>query len=305
MVEASVKIEALLGLPEGLEIGSFVVAEQMITLTVISTQQKPCCPLCGNRACRVHSHYSRQLADMPCAGRRVRLILHVRKFFCEEKACPRKIFTERLAPFIRPWARATTRLIQAVETIGFATSGMLGARLGDRLGIQTSWMTVLRRMMALPTAPVGRVAQLGIDDFSFRRGRRFGTILVNLQSHQTIDLLPDRNVETAAAWMAAHPELELVSRDRGGDYASAAAAGAPQAVQCADRFHLIKNLGEALEGILARHLAARRRGQVAAISPTPSETAQPKQPPHPLPKSVARSSAKREHRLAQYQQVMA
>jgi len=305
MVEASVKIEALFGLPEGLEIGSFVVADQMIMLTVISIQQKPCCPLCGNRASRVHSHYSRQLADMPCAGRRVRLILHVRKFFCDEKTCVRKIFAERLAPFIRPWARVTTRLLEAVEAIGLATSGMLGARLGDRLGIQTSWMTILRRMMALPIAPVGQIPQLGIDDFSFRRGRRFGTILVDLQSHQIIDLLPDRNGETAAAWMAAHPEIELVSRDRGGDYASAAAAGAPQAVQCADRFHLINNLGKALEGILARHLAARRRAQVAAVSIPPSETPQHKQPPHPLPKSVALSQAKREHRLAQYQQVVA
>lgn len=186
---------------------------------------------------------------------------------------------ERLAPFIHPWARVTTRLLQAVENIGLATSGMLGARLGDRLGIRTSWMTIVRRMMALPTAPVGQVSQLGIDDFSFRRGRRFGTILVNMQSRQTIDLLPDRKVETAAAWMAAHPEIELVSRDRGGDYASAAAAGAPQALQCADRFHLLKNLGEALEGVLARHLAAQRRGVAQKSSATPLEEAHSQQPP--------------------------
>jgi hypothetical protein len=106
-------------------------------------------------------------------------------------------------------------------------------------------------------------------------------------------------VETAAAWMAAHPEITLVSRDRGGDYASAAAAGAPAAVQCADRFHLINNLGKALQGILARHLAARRRGQIAVVSVTPSGTTQHKQPPHPLPKGAALSQAKREHRLAQ------
>ncbi len=110
--------------------------------------------------------------------------------------------------------------------------------------------------MALPTEPTGPVIQLGIDDFSFKPGRTFGTILVNLQTHQVSDVLADRKVETAAAWMASHPEIELVSRDCGGDYASAAAAGAPQAVQCADRFHLLKNLGEALEGVLARHLAA-------------------------------------------------
>jgi transposase len=211
---------------------------------------------------------------------------------------------ERLAPFIHPWARVTTRLWQAVENIGLATSGMLGARLGERLGIRTSWMTIVRRMMALPTAPGGQVSQLGIDDFSFRRGRRFGTILVNMQSRQTIDLLPDRKVETAAAWMAAHPEIELVSRDRGGDYASAAAAGAPQAVQCADRFHLLKNLGEALEGVLARHLAAHRRGVAQKSSATPLEDAPSQQPPNLSPKAANLQQAKREERLSRYQHVV-
>jgi hypothetical protein len=149
MVEVSMKREAVLGLPEALEVGSFDVADQVITLTVISTQQNPCCPLYGRSASRVHSHSRRQLTDMSCAGRRVRFILHVRKFFCDERTCVRKIITLRLAPFIHPWARVTTRLLQAVENIGLAPSGMLGARLGDRLGIRTSWMTILRRMMAV------------------------------------------------------------------------------------------------------------------------------------------------------------
>jgi hypothetical protein len=110
-------------------------------------------------------------------------MLHVRKFFCDEQTCVRKIFTERLVPFIQPWARVTTRLFQAMEDIGLATSGMLGARLGKRLGMPASWMTILRRVMARPCASVEQVVQLGIDDFSFRRGRTFGTILVDMQSH--------------------------------------------------------------------------------------------------------------------------
>jgi transposase len=130
MVEASMTIEAVLGLPEGLEVESLDVADQVITLTVLSTQQNPSCPLCGTSASRIHSHYRRQLTDMSCAGRRLRLILQVRKFFCDEKTCARKIFTERLAPFIQPWARVTTRFFQAMEQIGLATSGRLGAREG-------------------------------------------------------------------------------------------------------------------------------------------------------------------------------
>jgi transposase len=87
-------------------------------------------------------------------------------------------------------------------------------------------MTIVRRIMALPTPPVEHVECLGIDDFAFRRGRTFGTVVVDLDSHQIIDLLPDRQVETAAAWMAAHPEITHVSRDRGAEYASAASTGA-------------------------------------------------------------------------------
>src|SRR6266568_1968870 len=138
MVVERMNVKSLLGLPEELEVVSSDVNEKVITITAVSTQTAPCCPLCGTSASRIHSHYSRQLTDMPCAGQRVRLILHVRKFFCDVTTCARKIFTERLAPFIHPWARVTTRLFQAVENIGLATSGMLGARLGDRLGMQTS-----------------------------------------------------------------------------------------------------------------------------------------------------------------------
>jgi transposase len=159
--------------------------------------------------------------------------------------------------------------------------------------------------MALPTAPVGQVVELGIDDFSFKRGRTFGTILVDMQAHQVVDVLADRKAETASAWMTSHPEIKLVSRDRGGDYASAAATGAPQAVQCADRFHLLKNLGEALEGVLARHLAAHRKGQTEKSSATPLSGAPSKQPPKLSPKEAELCQAKREERLARYQQVVA
>jgi transposase len=279
MVEALLKIEALLGLPEGLEVVGSEVTDQEITLTVVSTQQNPCCPLCGRSASRVHSQYRRQLTDMSCAGRRVRLILQVRKFFCDEKTCTRKIFTERLIPFIQPWARVTTRFFQAMEDIGLATSGMLGARLGKRLGMPASWMTILRRVMARPCTPVERVVQLGIDDFSFRRGRTFGTMLVERPRHQVLDLLSDRSVETVSAWMRGHPEIRLVSRDRAGDYASAAARAAPQARQCADRFQLQKNLREALEGVLARHLAVHRKSQAQEFRAVPLEDAPSKQPP--------------------------
>jgi transposase len=161
----------------------------------------------------------------------------------------------------------TNRLRQWIEAIARAASGEVGARLAEHLGMGVSPTTILRRLMALFTPPVGAVSVLGIDDWSFRRGRKFGTILVDLTTHATIDLLPDRSAETAAAWMRLHPEIDIVSRDRGEDYASAARLGAPQARQVADRFHLAKNLKEIVEEILARCRAEIRQASKPSGTP--------------------------------------
>jgi transposase len=308
------KVEQELALPEGLEVTNIEVIEGVLSISAGSTQTSVCCPLCSSVGTRVHSHYTPTIADVPCAGQPVRLLVQVRKFFCDVKACARKIFVERLAPFVEPLARVTTRLSESVQVIGFATGGMLGARLTDRLGIQTCWMTILRRMMARPSASVEQVVELGIDDFASRRGRKFGSILVDMQSHKVIDLLPDRKAETAAAWMGAHPELELVSRDRGGDYAAGARQGAPQAIQVADRFHLYKNLVEAVELILARCRAEiRNNAQSAVQSESQEEAPKPLLYQHaeviaidnwkPEPE-LCDERARRARRYDRYQQVM-
>jgi transposase len=233
------ELSPFLPLGHGLEIASTTLLEGRVVVRVVATAPSSSCPLCQESATRIHSQYTRVVADLPCAGQRVQLFLHVRKFFCDTPTCPRNIFTERLNPFVEPRARMTSRLAQAIQTIGLATCGKLGARLAAHLGIQTSWMTVLDRIMAQPSAPLPPVISLGVDDFSFRRGYTFGTILVDLERHQAIDLLPDRRAETTAAWMRLHPTIELVSRDRGGDYAAAARKGAPHALQVADRFHIM------------------------------------------------------------------
>src|SRR6266571_7631341 len=209
-----------LPLPPGLEILATESIDDLLRVEVISTRNGSRCPLCFHLAVRIHSRYTRVVADVPCAGFQVQLVLYVRKFFCDTPECPRKIFTERLPIFVQPWARMTTRFSQMLQALVLATCGELGTRLASRLGIHTSPTTLLRRVMALPTAPSGHVSSLGIDDFSFRRGRTFGTILVDLDRHQVIDLLADRKTETAEAWMLTHDEIEIVSRDRGEDYAA-------------------------------------------------------------------------------------
>jgi transposase len=295
----------LFAFPSGLEMTACSSQEGKLCVSLLSTQPTSVCPICGGTARRIHSRYQRRLTDLPSTGQPVHLLLTVRKFFCDEPGCPRKIFTERLAPFVAPWARMTARLFDLVQIIGLATGGRLGKRVTDRMGIQTSRISILRRIMVLPTGPVGQILELGIDDFACKRGRTYGTLLVGLRNHQVLDVLPDRKAETAAAWMRPHPEIRVVSRDRGGDYASAAQVAAPQAVQCADRFHLLTTLSKSVEGVLSRHLAAQRRHTDLESRATPLSPAQGKGPPKKNPKHAQESQAKREERLAQYQQVVA
>ena len=298
-------VAALLLLPAGLEIDRICAGALALTISVTSMTPTSLCPLCGTPATRIHSRYHRTVADVTCGGRQVCLQLTVRKFFCDSATCARKIFTERLGPFIEPWARMTTRLTQALFDIGRATCGKLGARLAARLGMPASWKTILRRIMAVPTPPVGLVSQLGIDDWSFRRRKQFGAILVNLETHRILDLLPDRSAPTAATWMQAHPEIELVSRDRSKEFAAAVAQGAPQAVQVLDRFHLMQNLVEQVDVVVSRCVAELRRGR-----PRPKRSGDPSSSaaewkPTPSPHVERASAARQAPRLAQYEQLLA
>ncbi len=295
----------LLPLPVGMQIDQIQASENEVSITVIATHPTSCCPLCSHPSSSIHSRYRRTVRDVPCGGRCVQLALYVRKFFCRNPLCERKVFTERLPDLVRPWAKMTIRYCQQLTSIGLATCGKGGTRLAARLSMQTSRQTILRRIMDLPDLPTGSILYLGIDDFSFQRGCRFGTILVNLESHRVVDLLPDRKAETSAAWMRQQLDLMVVSRDRGGEYASAATQGAPQALQCADRFHLLKNLGEALEGLLAHHLATECKRQTQATLNEQAPVWQSKRSTRSSPKLERLQQARREERLAHYEQVIA
>ena len=299
---------SLLSLPEGMQIEQIQITENGLVIEVTATTPTSCCPLCSEPSSSIHCHYRRVLRDVPCAGRRVQLFLTVRKFSCRNPYCERKVFAERLPAFVEPWARMTIRFCQQITSIGLATNGKGGTRLAARLGIQTSRPTILRRIMALPEVSTGSVLYLGIDDFAFRRGYRFGTILVNLESRRIVDLLPDREAETSAAWMRQQPDIFVVSRDSGGEYATAATLGAPQAVQCADRFHVVKNLTEATQLLLARCqaeiLAAKDQEESGRQEPhKPLISIEQWRPPEPRYVEKARL-ARRAGRYARYQQAV-
>jgi transposase len=207
----------------------------------------------------------RTLADLPWSGRSVRLLLKVRRFRCSRLECPRRIFAERLPDLVEPYARKTARLHEVLELVGFALGGEAGARLIGRLGMIASPSTLVRyvRRATLAAAPTPTV--IGIDDFALRRGYIYATIIVDLQSHKPIDLLEDRESQTIASWLKAQPQLEIISRDRGSSYAEGATEGAPGAVQVADRWHLLKNLGSALERFAARHSEHIKQAAKSAV----------------------------------------
>lgn len=224
-----------------------------LRLKMEAIQANALCPACVQPSTRVHSRYQRRLADLPWAQVAVTIDLHVRRFFCDNPACPRTIFTERLPTIAAPWARRTLRLARRQQQIGLVAGGSAGAALCHSLGCPAGvdLLLALLRQLKLPVSPTPRV--LGVDDWAKRRGQTYGTILVDHERECVVDLLEDRLPETLAAWLHAHPGVEIVTRDRAGAYAEGIRAGAPTAVQVADRWHLLKNLTDALTKVFQDH----------------------------------------------------
>lgn len=240
------------------------------TLTVCLRTEQPSarCPHCATPSSAVHSRYTRMPADLPWGGYAVRFLLHVRKFFCRIPTCPQRIFTERLPGVVAPLARKTVRLHEVLQVLAFAVGGEAGARLSERLGMATSPATLIRMMRhaAPPVHPTPRV--LGVDDWAKRKGTHYGTILVDLETHRVIDLLPDRDAATFQTWLEARPGVEIISRDRGDSYTTGGKAGAPHALHIADRWHLIHNWAEVVERVMRRYQTLLR--QIKRVKPIPA-----------------------------------
>jgi transposase len=228
-------------------------ASPRLTLRVRSNRSSAPCPKCRTESRRIQGHYWRCLGDLPCFGRPVFLLVRVRRFRCPNDDCPRRTFGEVLADVARPYARHTDRLRAFHHAVALALGGTPGARLASRIGMPVGTTTLLRRLRENTPEPAPEPRVLGVDDWAWRKGSHYGTILCDLERGRRIDLLPDRTGGTLAAWLKGHPSVEIVVRDRAGAYADGARQGAPQAIQVADRWHLLRNSGDALRGVLDHH----------------------------------------------------
>src|SRR5713226_10216373 len=215
------------------------VAEE-ITLTLRTTSSTALCPSCETASSRIQSRYTPTLCDLPSVGRPIRLIMHVRRFFCKKSTCAQQIFVERLPDLCHPHAQRTKRLQEGLRHLGLTTGGQAGADLGSELGISGSRDTILRllRQSQQPAPPEPHV--IGLDNWAWKRRMRYGTLICDLERSFPLDLLADRSVETVSAWLKRHPSINTISRDGSSEYASAIKKGAPQAREVSDRWHVVK-----------------------------------------------------------------
>jgi transposase len=267
-------LPALLGFPPKLASTSLCRTSTTLTLSLMSTAATACCSECGARAKRIHSRSQRTVADLPCGDDQVVLRVWGRRFFCPNAACARRLFAERFADLAAPYAHKTIRLLHTLRAIGFTVGGEDGARLAHYLHVPTSSSTLLRTIKAVAPPSMPSVRVLGVDEWAWKKGQRYGAILVDLERQQVIDLLRARSSEGVAQWRWTHQRVEIISRDRGNVSIEGATLGAPHAQQVADRWHLLRNLRAALEQLLDRHRSAVQVGRAAATQ-TPASAVSP------------------------------
>lgn len=266
--------------PEGvcLQLQHVEIAAEEITCLVASTHLQGCCPICGETTRRIHSRYQRRLQDLPWSGLRLCLHLQVRRFFCPNPHCPRRIFNERLPLLTEAFARRTNRLQQALLQVGWVLGGEAGARLCSKQGMPVCASTLLTLLRRAGAQECSTPRVLGVDDWGFQQKHPTGTVLVDLEHHRVVDVLLGSDEEVLTRWLDQHTGVEVLCRDRGAGYRNAATKAVPQIQQVLDRWHLVKNLGDVLQKILGQQVEVlRQASQQAQAQQTPSSSTEASQ----------------------------
>ena len=263
-------ISSILWPPElGVMIDKIGTGENCLTVVAHGTQTMGRCPKCGSVSHRMNGHYRRHPADLPCGVYSIEFDLTVPRFFCDNDACERRTFSAIFPAFVYRHARRTERLIEQQRQVGFAVSAEQGARLLPNLGMETSPDTLIRLVRNTPEFAHETPRVLGVDDWAKHKGQSYGTILVDLERHQVVDLLDERSADSLAQWLHEHPGVEIISRDRGTEYIEGATRGAPEATQIADRFHLLQNLIDTLKRMFGASPSKLRDAARKAVEEMP------------------------------------
>ncbi len=240
---------ALISLP-GIWLGVAQIIDGSITISAHSKQKTAQCPCCDYKSKYVHSSYIRVLRDLSISTCCVSIHLTVRKFFCKNTECEKKIFTEQPGTEITAYSRMTNRTTKTLQKILLEVSGRKGSYLTKLISLPISPSTALRMIDSLPIPPAEKVTVLGIDDWAYRKGLTYGTILVNMETGQVIDLLRGRDGDSLREWLAKYPEIEIVTRDRASAFSCAVSSMLPNAIQVADRFHLLQNFSDCVYSVI-------------------------------------------------------
>ena len=256
-----------------------------LTINVVPDTETCRCPACDQVSRSVHSRYRRHPADLPVSTSRTTLSIEVRRFYCSNPCCRRRTFAEPMSDLLESCARRTRRLAETQGRVGIVCGGAPGARLLTHLRMPASRATVLRLVRAMPMPDAPALTHVGVDDWAMRKGCSYGTIVVDLDRHRVVDLLPDRTAATLAGWLGRRTGITVVARDRSTEYARGASIGAPRAVQVADRWHLLANMRQAVERWLhGAHARLQRLPSVAGSAPLPARRS----------RAFARSTSERE-----------
>ncbi|MER6418219.1 ISL3 family transposase [Streptomyces sp. NPDC001137] len=240
------------------------------------------CPDCRKRARRVHSTYQRALDERPLGSRRVVVRLRVRRYFCGRKNCSRRTFAEQVPGLSERHRRSSTGLTGWLRSIAVELGGRPAARLCRHLRL-VAGRTRLLRLLTAPVVLDRAPRVLGVDEFAFRRGCTYGTVLVDVEAGRVVDVLPDRTSETFAAWLKDHPGAEIICRDRATAYTKAVKDAAPDALEVADRWHLLQNLSASVEKTCHQHRNCLRKHaeqemELPVPEPVPMELPVPELP---------------------------